>query len=151
MQDAHPVAVAVEAVVDLVRHAPALVAGGLIVGITTTEVLPAEHRALAVGQGVVAPVQCGRQHALPVVEELVALHARQAQAKEVEVDGVVVGFRAHAVDALVHTATEDSQLAGIGLAPVALEGEGADVGAFFDTQREADHLVAGLVVDRVKP
>lgn len=108
----------------------------MIVRVATTEVLPAERGAFAVGQGVIAPVKRARQYALPVIEELVALYAGQAQAEKVQVGlepfKITVGPGAQAIYSLIQAGAEDTQLASVGFAPVTFERQGTQVG--FDVE-----------------
>jgi hypothetical protein len=58
---------------------------------------------------------------------------------------------AHAVQPLIQAATDNPQLAGVALAPVAFEREGAYVSALLDAERIADHVVAVGAIDRIQP
>ena len=91
---------------------------------------------------------------MPVVEELVALHAGKAQAEEVEVGlghaQVTASLGAQTVNALVQASTDDAQALRVGLAPIAFEGQGTQVGFDVEAQRETHQFVARGLVDRVQ-
>ena len=92
---------------------------------------------------------------MPVIEELVALYAGQAQAEKVQVGlepfKITVGPGAQAIYSLIQAGAEDTQLASVGFAPVTFERQGTQVGFDVETLGVTHEFVACGLVHCVEP